>query len=167
MVSSCKTTYRRYCEEDEDDPRADLIRRLQEYERFKKAAQDIDELPRVEKDVFQAEAEMPELHVSRPLPDVELKDLLSALKDVLQRAEMFTHHHIQKETLSIREKMGHVLAVVSADGFTDFVSLFRVDEGRMVIIVTFMAVMELTKESLIELVQSEAYAPIHVRAKAQ
>lgn len=154
-------------EEEEDDPRADLIRRLQEYERFKKAAQDIDELPRVEKDVFQAEAETPELHLSKPLPDVELKDLLSALKDVLQRAEMFTHHHIQKETLSIREKMGHVLAVVSADGFTDFVSLFRVEEGRMGIIVTFMAVMELTKESLIELVQSEAYAPIHVRAKAQ
>ena len=154
-------------EEDEDDPRADLIRRLQEYERFKKAAQDIDELPRIERDFYQVETETPELHVSKPLPDVELRDLLSALKDVLQRAEMFTHHHIQKETLSIREKMAHVLAVVSADGFTDFVSLFRVEEGRMGIIVTFMAVMELTKETLIELVQSEAYAPIHVRAKAQ
>nr|WP_210330328.1 ScpA family protein [Aliikangiella sp. G2MR2-5] len=152
-------------EEEEDDPRADLIRRLQEYERFKKAALDIDELPRMEREIFQVEAETPELHLSKPLPDVELRDILSALKDVLQRAEMFTHHHIQKETLSIREKMGHVLAIVSTDNFTDFVSLFRVEEGRMGIIVTFMAIMELTKESMIELVQSEAYAPIHVRAR--
>ncbi len=154
-------------EDDEDDPRADLIRRLQEYERFKKAAHDIDELPRYEKDFYQAEAKTPELHIDKPLPDVDLRDLLSALKDVLQRAEMFTHHHIQKETLSIREKMAHVLAVINADGFTDFASLFRVEEGRMGIIVTFMAVMELTKESLIELVQGEPYAPIHVRAKSQ
>ena len=152
-------------DEEEDDPRADLIRRLQEYERFKKAAQDIDELPRMGKDTQQVTAELPELHVSKPLPEVDMRDLLSALKDVLQRAEMFTHHHIQKETLSIREKMGHVLAVISADGFTDFVSLFRVEEGRMGIIVTFMAVMELTKESLIELVQHEPFAPIHVRSK--
>ncbi|TQV86755.1 segregation/condensation protein A [Aliikangiella coralliicola] len=154
-------------DEDEEDPRADLIRRLQEYERFKKAAQDIDEMPRMEKDIFQAGAETPELHLSKPLPDVDIKDLLLALKDVLKRAEMFTHHHIQKETLSIREKMGHVLAILSADGFTDFVSLFRVEEGRMGIVVTFLAVMELTKESLIELVQSEPYAPVHVRARIQ
>lgn len=154
-------------DEEEDDPRADLIRRLQEYERFKKAAHDIECLPRMERDIHQLEVETPELHVDKPLPVVEMKDLLMALKDVLVRAEMFTHHHIQKETLSIREKMGNVLAILSADGFTDFVSLFNVEEGRMGIVVTFLAVMELTKESMVELVQSEAFAPIHVRAKIQ
>lgn len=154
-------------DEEEDDPRADLIRRLQEYERFKKAAQDIDELPRMEKDIFQADVESPELNISRPLPDVEMRDLLMALKDVLVRAEMFTHHHIQKETLSIREKMGNVLAILSADGFTDFVSLFNPEEGKMGIVVTFLAVMELAKESLVELIQSEPFKPIHVRARIQ
>lgn len=152
-------------EEEEDDPRADLIRRLQEYERYKKAAMGIDELPRMEKDIFQASVEIPDLEVSKPLADVEMRDLLMALKDVLVRAEMFTSHHIQKETLSIREKMAHVLAILSADGFSDFVSLFIPEEGKMGIIVTFLAIMELTKESLVELVQSEPFAPIHVRAK--
>ncbi|WP_444998117.1 segregation and condensation protein A [Aliikangiella sp. IMCC44359] len=154
-------------EEDETDPRADLIRRLQEYERFKKAALNIDELPRIERDVHQVDIETPELHIDKPLPTVEMQDLLMALKDVLVRAEMFTHHHIQKETLSIREKMGNVLAILSADGFTDFASLFDYEEGRMGIVVTFLAVMELTKEAMIELVQSEPFAPIHVRAKIQ
>jgi segregation and condensation protein A len=152
-------------EEDEDDPRADLIRRLQEYERFKKAAQDIDTLPRMERELYQVDIETPELHVNKPLPSVDMRELLMSLKDVLVRAEMFTHHHIQKETLSIREKMTNVLAILSAEGFTDFVSLFNPDEGRMGIVVTFLAVMELSKESLVELVQSEAFAPIHVRAR--
>ncbi len=152
-------------DEDEEDPRADLIRRLQEYERFKKAAQDIDELPRMEKDFFQSSAELPDLKVSRPLADVDMRELLLALKDVLVRAEMFTAHHIQKETLSTREKMAHVLAILSADNFTNFVSLFNPEEGKMGIVVTFLAIMELTKETLVELVQSEPFAPIHVRAK--
>jgi len=154
-------------DEEEDDPRADLIRRLQEYERFKKAAQDIDTLPRMERDIQQVDIETPELHVNKPLPSVEMKDLLLALKDVLVRAEMFTHHHIQKETLSIREKMGNVLAILSAEGFTPFVSLFNEEEGRMGIVVTFLAVMELTKERMVELVQSEPFAPIHVRARTE
>ncbi len=154
-------------EESDDDPRADLIRRLQEYERFKKAAQDIDEIPRMGRDTQQVSVEIPELEINKPLPQIEMKDLLMALKDVLQRAEMFTHHHIQKETLSIREKMTNVLAILSAETFTSFVSLFNHEEGRMGVVVTFLAVMELTKESLIELVQSEPFAPVHVRAKIQ
>jgi len=154
-------------EEDEDDPRADLIRRLQEYERFKKAAEDIDNLPRMERDTVQLSAKAPDLKITRPLPDVDLRELLLALKDVLKRAEMFSHHHIQKETLSIREKMGNVLAVLRSDGFTDFIALFTVEEGRMGVVVTFLAVMELVKESMIELVQTEPYGPIHVRAKQQ
>ncbi len=153
--------------DDEDDPRADLIRRLQEYERFKKAAHEIDELPRMEQDIFQASADLPELHVNKPLPDVDMQEIMLALKDVLVRAQMFSHHHIQKETLSVREKMSSVLAIVSADGFTDFVTLFDLEEGRMGVVVTFLAIMELTKESLLELIQSEPYAPIHVRARIE
>lgn len=152
-------------DEDEDDPRADLIRRLQEYERFKKAAMDVDELPRMGRDTFQAEAQTPELHIHKAPPDVDMRDLLMALKDVLVRAEMFTSHQIQREALSTREKMAHVLAILSADNFTDFISLFKVEEGRAGVVVTFLAIMELTKESLVELVQGDPFSPIHVRAK--
>jgi len=152
-------------DEDENDPRADLIRRLQEYERFKKAAMDVDELPRMGRDTFQVEVQMPELHINKPVPQVDMRDVMMALKDVMQRAKMFTSHQIQREALSTREKMSKVLAILSADNFTDFVSLFDVEEGKAGIIVTFLAIMELTKESLVELVQSEAFAPIHVRAR--
>ena len=152
-------------DEDESDPRADLIRRLQEYERFKKAAMDVDELPRMGRDIFQAEVQMPELHINKPEPQVDMRDVMMALKDVMQRAKMFTSHQIQREALSTREKMSKVLAILSADNFTDFVSLFDVEEGKAGIVVTFLAIMELTKESLVELVQSEAFAPIHVRAR--
>ena len=152
-------------EEHEDDPRADLIRRLQEYERFKNAAQDVDELPRMGREIFQLEAETPELHINKPLPDVDMREVLLALKDVLVRAEMFTSHQIQREALSTREKMGTVLAILSADNFTDFISLFNIEEGRAGVVVTFLAIMELTKESLIELVQSDPFSPIHVRAR--
>lgn len=152
-------------DEDEDDPRADLIRRLQEYERFKKAAMDVDELPRMGRDTFQSEVETPELHIDKAPPDVDMRDLMMALKDVLNRAEMFTSHHIQREALSTREKMAKVLAILSADNFTDFVSLFNIEEGRAGVVVTFLAIMELTKESLVELVQSDPFSPIHVRAR--
>ncbi len=154
-------------EEDEGDPRADLIRRLQEYERFKKAAEDIDEMPRMTRDIFPVDAQPPELNLVRPQPEVDLKELLHAFKDVLKRADMFTHHHIERETLSVREKMTHVLAILSADRFTDFITLFSVEEGRQGVVVTFLSVMELSKEKLIELVQNEPYGPIHVRARAQ
>ncbi|MCO7226360.1 segregation/condensation protein A [Pleionea sp. CnH1-48] len=152
-------------EEEEVDPRMDLIRRLQEYERFKKAAEDIEEMPRVGRDVFPASADTPELNIVRPQPEVDLKEILLAFKDVLKRAQMFTHHQIQRETLSVREKMTNVLAVLSGDTFTSFVTLFEVEEGRMGVVVTFLAIMELSKESLVELVQTEPYGPIHVRAR--
>jgi segregation and condensation protein A len=154
-------------EEEEIDPRADLIRRLQEYERFKKAAEDIDEIPRIAREIFPASADSPELNLVRPQPDVDLKELLLAFKDVLKRADMFTHHHIAREALSVREKMTNVLAILSSETFTDFCALFTVEEGRMGVVVTFLSIMELSKERLIELVQTEPYGPIHVRARAQ
>ena len=151
-------------EEEEDDPRAELVRRLQEYERYKQAGQDLDELPRLERDFFPASAELMERNVVRMEPEVDLKELLLAFKDVLKRAEMFSHHHVQMEALSVRERMSSVLSAVQGDRFTEFTSLFRAEEGRMGVVVTFLAVLELIKESLLELVQAEPYAPIHVKA---
>jgi len=153
-----------HADEDEEDPRAELVRRLQEYERYKQAAEDIDELPRLERDIFPASAELIERKVVKLEPEVNLKELLLAFKDVLKRAEMFSHHHVQMEPLSVRERMSAVLSAVQGDRFTEFTALFRVEEGRMGVVVTFLAILELIKESLLELVQAEPYAPIHVKA---
>jgi segregation and condensation protein A len=151
-------------DEDEDDPRADLIRRLQEYEQFKQAAADLDELPRVERNIFLSEVEAPEFEVVKPDVQVDMKELMIALTDVLSRAEMFTSHHIQKDVLSVREKMTMILSQIKSDSFTDFINLFDVTEGRMGVVITFMGVMELIKESLVEIIQQEPYGPIHVKA---
>ena len=152
--------------EDEDDPRAELIRRLQEYERFKKAAEDIDEMPRMGREIYQASSQPPDFKQTRPEPEVEMKELLLALGEVLRRADMFESHHVEKEKLSTRERMSQVLEMVSTETFTPFVSLFRAEEGRLGVVVTFLAIMELIKESLLELVQTEAFGPIHVKARA-
>ncbi len=150
--------------EDEADPRAELVRRLQEYERFKKAAEDIDSLERMERDTLQASAEVVEKPVVEKLPDLTLKELLVAFKEVLSRAELNAHFHIQREPLSVRQRMSEVLSRVSPQGFTDFPALFDAEEGRMGVAVTFIALLELLREGLIELVQADSYAPIHVRA---
>ena len=151
-------------DDEEDDPRADLIRRLQEYEQFKNAAENIDELPRMDRDTHQVEVEPPEYEVVKQPVPVEMRELMIALTDVLQRAELFTSHHIQKDTLSVREKMTQILSRITTEKFTDFVELFDATEGRMGVVVTFMGIMELIKESLIDIIQNEPYGPIHVRA---
>ncbi len=151
-------------EDEEADPRAELVRRLQEYERFKKAAEDIDEIPRCERDIWIARAEPPALELTRPDPDVDLHELLAAFKDILNRADINSHHMIQRETLSIREKMANVLSMLSTDGFTDFTSLFNFEEGRRGVVVTFMAILELLKEAMIDMVQSEPFTPIYIKA---
>ena len=151
-------------EEEEEDPRAELVRRLQEYERYKKAAEDISELPRLERDVFPASADAPERKVVKKLPDVTLKELLLAFHDVLKRAEMFTNLHMQREPLSVRQRMSEILTRVKTGSFTGFVDLFDPGEGRMGVAVTFIAILELLKESMIEVVQSDEFAPLHVRA---
>jgi len=152
-------------EEDEEDPRAELVRRLQEYERFKKAAEDMDSLPRMNREVFQASAKTPDLKLVKPEPQVDMKELLSAFKEVLIRAENFSHHHVAMEPLSVRERMSDVLEKIRGNRFTDFTSLFSPHEGRMGVVVTFLAILELIKESLIELIQTEPYAPIHVKPR--
>jgi segregation and condensation protein A len=151
-------------DEDEDDPRAELVRRLQEYERFKKAAEDISDLPRLERDVFIATADAPERKVTTKMPDVTMKELLLAFHDVLKRAEMFSNLHLQREPLSVRQRMSEILTRIKASRFTGFSDLFDPEEGRMGVAVTFIAILELLKESVIEVVQSELYAPLHVRA---
>jgi segregation and condensation protein A len=151
-------------EEDEDDPRAELVRRLQEYERFKQAAEDLDALPQLGRDVFQTMAERGEDKWLRLPPEVDLQDLIAAFQEVMKRASMFAHHHVQMESLSVRERMSSVLNAVQSHRYTRFVDLFTLEEGRMGVVVTFLAVLELTRESLIELTQSEPFAPIHVRA---
>jgi len=151
-------------EEDEVDPRAELVRRLQEYERYKKAAEDISDLPRMERDVFVATADAPERKVTTKMPDVTMKELLLAFHDVLQRAEMFTKLHMQREPLSVRQRMSEILIRLKANDFTGFSNLFDPEEGRMGVAVTFIAILELLRGSVIEVVQSEQYAPLHIRA---
>jgi segregation and condensation protein A len=151
-------------EEDEEDPRAELVRRLQEYERYKQAAEDLDALPRLGRDVFQASAEAPERKIIRLPPEVDLQDLIAAFQEVMKRASMFAHHHVQMEPLSVRERMSSVLGRLSGDRYTSFIDLFTVEEGRMGVVVSFLAVLELVKESFIELSQSEPFAPIYVKA---
>ena len=151
---------------EEDDPRAELVRRLQEYERFKKAAEDIDRLPRLERDTMVASAELVERKVVRMLPEVTLQEMLLALKDVLSRADMFAHHQVHRDRLSVRQRMSDILSSLRESSFIEFVQLFRASEGRMGVTVTFSAILELMKEGLIEIVQAEPYAPIHVRPAA-
>lgn len=154
-------------EDEEEDPRAQLIRRLQEYERFKKAAEDIEDLPRMERDTYSASAQPPDIDRERSDPEVDMRELLVALSEVLRRADMFESHHIQREALSTRERMSQVLSQLEEKQFLPFVSLFSAEEGRLGVVVTFLAIMELIKESLIEIVQTESFGPIHVKARIE
>ena len=150
-------------EGEEQDPRAELVRRLQEYERFKRAAQEVDQLPRLERDVWQASAELRDRPVARVLPQVTLREMLLAFREVATRSQMYAHHHVQRERLSVRERMSHVLATLESGEFVDFVQLFQPEEGRMGVTVTFVAILELMREGLIDIVQTEPMAPLHVR----
>jgi segregation and condensation protein A len=148
---------------EETDPRAELVRRLQEYERFKRAAEGIDRMPRLERDTWVASADLVDRKIVRIPPQVTLQEMLLAFQDVLSRSDMFAHHHVQREPLSVRQRMTDVLAALTANAFVDFVQLFRADEGRRGLTVTFVAILELMREGLIEIAQAEAYAPLHVR----
>jgi segregation and condensation protein A len=150
-------------EDSEEDPRAELVRRLQEYERFKRAAEQIDGLPRLERDVWSVSAELRERRVVRTLPQIALQELLIAFKEVVARSEMFAHHHIRREQLSVGERMKDIVAALATGAFVPFTQLFRPEEGRMGVTVTFVAILELMREGLIDIVQAHPYAPLHVR----
>lgn len=151
---------------EEDDPRADLVRRLQEYERYKKAAEDLDTLPRVERDTTPVHAFVPELKVEREPPAVDMKELLVALVDVLKRADLYTRHAIHREALSVRQRMADVLSRIGDGQFHEFHTLFQAEEGRLGVIVTFLSILELAKERLLEIVQEQQLAPIYLRSLA-
>ena len=150
--------------DDEDDPRTELIRRLQEYEQIKTAAEDLNAVPRVERDVFIGAASKPKLVREHGEPNVDIREVLLSLAQVLSRAELYTKHEIKFEALSVRDRMGDILSQVSQrDGFIGFNELLRAEEGRLGVVVTFLAIMELIRESLVDFVQAEPFAPIHVR----
>jgi segregation and condensation protein A len=155
----------------EEDPRAELVRRLQEYERFKKAAEDIDSLPRQDRDTSPAQAYVPDRASVKLPPPVDLREMLLALHDVFKRAELYTQHAIKRDALSVRQRMGELLTRMSDGVFHRFESLFTVEEGRLGIVVTFLGLLTLAKEQLIEIVQEQPEegrppAPIYVKSLA-
>ena len=150
----------------EADPRAELVRRLQEYERFKQAAEDIEALPRQERDSCTASAFVTDRSVIRLPPPVQMRELLLALKDVLKRAELSGHHAIQREALSVRNRMSDVLQALGDGIFHAFADLFDPQQGRPGIIVTFLAILELAKDHLVEISQNEPLAPIYLKSLA-
>ena len=151
-------------DDDEDDPRAELVRRLQEYERFKQAAENLDDLPREGRDYSVARAFMTERHVVQIPPEVDLGDMLNALRDVLGRAELFSHHQIQMEPLSVRERMTTIMDRLSRNPYMEFQYFFTPEEGRMGVVVAFLALMELTRERIVDIVQNEPMGQIYVKA---
>lgn len=153
-------------EGEEEDPRAELVRRLQEYERFKKAAENIDAMPREERDFSTAHAHVTDRNVIHVPPPVDMRDMLLALKDVLQRAELFTRHEVEREPLSVRQRMSELLTRLEDGQFHRFESLFTVAEGRLGVVVSFLAMLELAKERLVEIVQETPLATIYLKTKS-
>ena len=151
----------------EEDPRAELIRRLQEYERFKQAARDMEELPRHGRDTFVASANVNDMVFEKPQPTVDLSELLLAFSAVLKRAVLHTAHHITMEPLSVRERMTSILSALAEKEFVDFTALFTLEEGRLGVVVSFLAMLELLKDHVIEFVQTTPFGPIHLKAKQQ
>ena len=148
---------------EESDPRLDLLKRLQEYEKFKIAAEGLDKLPRIERDLYPTKAAIPVIEKITVEPEVDLHEMLSILSKALRRADMFESHQIQRDTLSTREKMSEILLRINSENFVPLFSLLSQDEGRLGVVVTFLAIMELLKDSMIEIVQSGPYAAIHVK----
>jgi segregation and condensation protein A len=150
-------------DEDETDPRAELIRRLQEYEVFKEAAANIDGMPRIERDIHVATVEKPELVRAQSVPGVDFRELAIALAEVLNRVELYKRHSIPAEPLSVRERMSKILdQIAGVSGFLNFPELFELEEGRKGVIVTFLALLELMREGLVDVSQNEPYSPIYV-----
>jgi len=152
-------------EDEEDDPRAFLIRKLQEYECIKKAAEDIALLPRYERDVFDTLVDVTEVDVEQQYPDIELKEMLLAFQDVLSRAEQLSHHIITKEPLSVRERMAAILEKLNRPDSLPFSALFTRAEGKGGVVVSFLAILELSKEGYLEIIQPESFAEIRIRSK--
>jgi len=148
--------------EDEEDPRAELVRRLMEYERIKLAAHKLDALPVLGRDFLTLEVWIEQAAVQR-LPQVRTQDLIAAWQSLLMQARVTRHHKVTREELSVREFMSSILRRLQGSQFTEFTALFDVSKGVAVVVVSFLALLELVRESLIEVTQSEPYAPIYVK----
>jgi len=153
-------------EGEENDPRAELIRRLQEYEQFKSAALELDQLTRLERDVHEIETDVSMIRVNKVYPEVDLREVLLAFKDVLKRADQVTHHQIQREPLSVRERMTRILGSLQAHARLPFQALFDVEEGRAGVVVSLLAILEMSKERIIEILQDEPLGPLEIRTLA-
>jgi segregation and condensation protein A len=151
-------------EEIEEDPRMELVRRLQAYELFKQAAMLLDTLPRYERDVFQVSVYTDNDQVQKVFPDVELSSVVAAMRDLMQRQQHMTHHQISRELLSVRERMTLVLEHLQHEKLIEFTQLLNQQEGRMGLVVTLLAILELAKQSLVIITQADAYSLIHIQA---
>lgn len=153
---------------EEADPRAELIRRLQEYERIKAAAEDLEAMPRLGRDTFSVTLALPQVAPKKSAPMVmAMPDLLEAFLAVLKRSDMMATHKVAKETLSVRERMSHVLELINREKFIPFQACFNVEEGRMGVVVSFLALLELLRLKFIDMVQSEPFAPIYLKANEE
>lgn len=151
-------------ESEEEDPRAELVRRLQEYERYKAAAEELDRLPRCERDFFETgEVDASAIEVRKVYPQVDLRELLLAFEDVLRRADRSTHHKIVREPLSVRERMAQVLDRLRESPLAAFHDLFNRREGRQGALVSLLAILELSKERLVDIIQDEPLGELHIR----
>lgn len=151
-------------EEEDEDPRMTLVRRLQAYEQIKSAAELLDGLPRNERDTYLVQVMPEELETIKAYPEIELNDLIDSMKSIMQREERYTHHEIARETMSVRERMSHVLAQLQHHKMVEFTQLFSFDEGRMGLVVTLLAILELARQSLVVLIQNQAFSPIYLQA---
>lgn len=148
--------------DDTQDPRAELVRRLLEYEQMKLASQAINTLPQLGRDFV-----LPHVHVEKSAvlrwADIDVFDLQAAWSDILKRANLVQHHRISREELSVREHMSNILRSLQSAKFVEFSDLFDITRGKPVLVVNFVALLELAKETLIEITQAEPFAPIYVR----
>ena len=149
--------------EDEEDPRAELVRRLLEYERYRKVSEEINTLDRVERDIYPSSVETAQFEQPLVLPDIQLKELVISFQEVLKKAEMFSTLHFTKEPLSVKERMIKILEKIENEDFVRFEDLFDLKEQKIGLVVTFLAILELMKELLIEIVQAEEFGTIHVK----
>jgi len=151
----------------EEDPRAELIRRLMEYERIKKAAEKMDQLPRHGRDTYAASIDMQENVLNKPEPTISLQELMLALSDVMNRVKLHKSHDIQREPLSVQDRMTRIISALQDREFVAFNSLFTLSEGRLGVVVTFLAMLELLKDHIIEFIQTAPFSPIHIKAVEQ
>ena len=151
-------------DEDEEDPRANLIKRLMEYQKYKNLSEQLDEIPRLNRDTFIVSKIFANIEKQDTMPMIDLEELEIAFQEVLKRAEIFASHDIQSEVLSVRERMSSILDIINKNGTIKFIDCFTYQEGRMGAIVTFLAILELAKESLIDIVQNQDYSMIYLQS---